>query len=151
MKTLTLRELLERARAILVDTKDGHLAAAAQPKQASPTLDLCKMSQSGLNRFRCRGPNHLAMDCTQCSSVRNQRERSTMRCYLYNKTGHHVKNCPENRNRGRVTQRWVNLIRKTAEPLYNANWTRITNILDQIQKLKDEWPYCFSSTISISL
>ena len=44
METLTLRELLERAHTVLVDTKDEHLAAAAaQPKQATLTLDLCKM------------------------------------------------------------------------------------------------------------
>ena len=35
MENLTLRELLERARTVLVDTKDEHLAAAGRPKQAS--------------------------------------------------------------------------------------------------------------------
>ena len=53
MEILTLRELLERACAVLEDTKDEHLAAAAWPKQASPTPDLRETSQSGLNCFRC--------------------------------------------------------------------------------------------------
>ena len=77
METQTLREVPERARAILLDTKDKHLAAATQPKQASLILGLYKTSQRGLNCFRCRGPNHLARDCMQHSSVKNQRERST--------------------------------------------------------------------------
>ena len=96
METLTLRELLERACVVLVDTKDEHLAAAAWP-----TLDLCETSQRGLNCFRCGGPNHLTRDCMQHSSVGNGRERSTMCCYLCNKTGHLVKNCLGNRNSGR--------------------------------------------------
>ena len=95
METLTLRELLERACMVLVDTKDEHLAAA-RPKWALPTLDLCETSQRGLNCFRCRDSNHLARDCMQRNSVRNWRERSTMHCYLCNKTGHLMKNCPGN-------------------------------------------------------
>ena len=46
IETLTLRELLERAHAVLVDTKEEHLAAAARTKQASPTLDLCETEWS---------------------------------------------------------------------------------------------------------
>ena len=46
------------------------------------------MSQSCLHCFRCGSPNHLTRDCMQCNSIRNWRERSTIRCYLSNKTGH---------------------------------------------------------------
>ena len=100
METLTLRELLEKAHTILVDTKNEHLAAAVQHRQASPTPCLRETGQSGLNCFRCGGPNHLTRDCTQHSHVRNRREKSAMHCYLCNKTGHLVKNCLENRSRG---------------------------------------------------
>ena len=95
METLTLRELLERARTVLVDTRNEHLAAAVRPKQASHTPNL---HQSDFNCFRFGGP---ARDCMQRGSVRNQRERSAMRCYLCNKTGHLVKNCPGKRKQGR--------------------------------------------------
>ena len=86
MEILTLRELLERARGVLVDTEDEHLVAAARPKQVSLTPDLRETSQSGHNCFRCKSPNHLAKDCIQRRSVRNWRERSTTHCYLCNKT-----------------------------------------------------------------
>ena len=45
METLTLKELLERAHAVLVDTRDEHLAAAVRPKQASYTPNLHETSQ----------------------------------------------------------------------------------------------------------
>ena len=77
--TLTLRELLERACAVLVDTRDKHLAAAVQPELASHTPNLHKTGQSDVTCFRCGRPNHLA---------RNQKQRSAMCCYLCNKMGH---------------------------------------------------------------
>ena len=67
------RELLERARAVMVDIKDEHQAAAAQPKQALSTPDLHETSQSGLNCFRCGSLYHQAKDGMQRSSFRNQR------------------------------------------------------------------------------
>ena len=98
-ETLTLRELLERACAVLVDTRDEHLAATVWPEHASHTLNLHKTGQSDVTYFRCGGLNHQVRDCMQRSSVRSQRERSTMHCYLCNKTGHRMKNCPGNGNR----------------------------------------------------
>ena len=98
LETLTLREVLERARTVLVDTRDEHLAAVARPEQTSHTPNIYK---SDVTCFRCRNPNHLARDCMPRSSVRNRRERSAIRCHLCNKTGHPMKNCPENGKRGR--------------------------------------------------
>ena len=71
IETLTLRELLERACAILGDTKDEHLAAAVWPEQALHTPNLHKTGQSDVNCFRWGVSNHLARDCFQRSSVRN--------------------------------------------------------------------------------
>ena len=76
LETLTLRELQERAHALLVDTRDEHLAAAVRPEQASHTPNLHKTGQSDITCFRCGGPNHLARDCVQRSCVRNQIEIS---------------------------------------------------------------------------
>ena len=45
LETLTLIEVLERACAVLVDTRDEHLAAAVRPEQASHTLNLHKTGQ----------------------------------------------------------------------------------------------------------
>ena len=90
LETLTLREVLERTCAVLVDTRDEHLAAVARPEQTSHTPNILKSRQSD-------GPNHLARDCIQQSSVRHWKERPSIRC---NKTGHLMKNCPGNGNGG---------------------------------------------------
>ena len=86
LETLTLREVLERARAVLVDTRDKHLAAVARHEQTSHTPNTLKSHQSDVTCFRCGGPNHLARDCMQRSSVRHWKERSSIRCHLCNKT-----------------------------------------------------------------
>ena len=100
LETLTLREVLERARAVLVDTRDEHLAAEPRPEQTSHTPNILKSRQSDVTCFRCGGQNHLARDCMQRSSVRHWKERSRIRCHLWNKTGHLMKNCPGNGNGG---------------------------------------------------
>ena len=100
LETLTLREVLERARAVLVDTRDEHLAAVERPEQTSHTPSILKSHQCDVTCFRCGGPNHLASDCMQRSSVRHWKERSSIRCHLCNKTGHLMKNCPGNGNGG---------------------------------------------------
>ena len=71
LETLTLREVLERARAVLMDTRDEHLAAVARPEQTSYTPNILKSRQSNVTCFRCGGPNHLARDCMQRSSIRH--------------------------------------------------------------------------------
>ena len=55
---------------MLVDTRDEHLAAVVRPDQTSHTLNILKSRQSDVTCFRCGGPNHLARDCMQRSSVR---------------------------------------------------------------------------------
>ena len=100
LETLTLREVLERACAMLVDTRDEHLAAVARPEQTSHTPNILKSRQSDVTCFRCGGPNHLARDCMQQSSVRHWKERLSIRCHLCNKTGHLMKNCLGNGNGG---------------------------------------------------
>ena len=100
LETLSLREVLERARAVFVDTRDEHLAAVARPEQTSHTPSIFKSRQSDVTCFRCGGPNHLPRDCMQRSCVRHLKERSSIRCHLCNRTGHLMKNCPRNRNGG---------------------------------------------------
>ena len=102
LETLTLREVLERAHVVLVDTRDEHLAAVARPEQTSHTPNIHKSGQSDVTCFTSGGPNHLARDCMQRSSVRSRRERSAIRCHYCNKIGHLMKNCPANGNRGEV-------------------------------------------------
>ena len=46
LETLTLREVLERARAVLVDTRDEDMAAVARPEQTSHTPNIPKSRQS---------------------------------------------------------------------------------------------------------
>ena len=83
------------------DARDEHLAAVARPEQTSHTSNILKSRQSDVTCFRCGGPNHLARDCMQRSSVRHWKERSGIRCHLCNKTGYLMKNCPGNEKRGR--------------------------------------------------
>ena len=45
LETLTLREVIERSRAVLLDTRDEHLAAAVQPELASHTPNLHKLAE----------------------------------------------------------------------------------------------------------
>ena len=68
LETLTLREVLKRARAVLVDNRDKHLASVAQPKLTSHTPNIHESGQSDVTYFRYGGPNHLARDCMQRSS-----------------------------------------------------------------------------------
>ena len=100
LETLTLREVRERARTMLMDTRDENLAAVARPEQTSHTPNILKSCQSDVICFRFGGPNHLARDCMQRSSVRHWKERSSIRCHLCNKTGHLMKNCSGNENGG---------------------------------------------------
>ena len=53
LETLTLRQVLERARAVLVDTRDEHLAAIARPEQTLHTPNILKSRQSDVTCFRC--------------------------------------------------------------------------------------------------
>ena len=78
LETLTSREVLERARTILVDTRDEQVAAAARPEHTSHTSNIHKIGQSNVTCFRCRGTNHLARDCMQRNSIRNQIERDQL-------------------------------------------------------------------------
>ena len=56
LETLTLREVLEKARNVLVNTWDKHLAAAARPEQTLHTPNIHKSGQSDVTCFRCGGP-----------------------------------------------------------------------------------------------
>ena len=51
LEILTLREVLERAPAVLVDTRDEHLAAVARPEQTSHTPNILKRRQSDVTCF----------------------------------------------------------------------------------------------------
>ena len=53
LETLTLRAVLERACAVLEDTRDEHLAAVARPEQTSHNTNIHKSGQSDVTCFRC--------------------------------------------------------------------------------------------------
>ena len=80
LKTLTLREVLEKAHAILVDTRDEHLATAVQPEQASHNQTFTKLV-SDVTCFRCRARTiWLEIVCSAAgweTGERDQPERST--------------------------------------------------------------------------
>ena len=101
MEVLSLQELLERARAILINEKalEEPVAAALQSGQVLLTqalCDDCPMTTS--TYFRYGGPNHLSRNCLTWNSRWNQYcEVSPAMCYYWcGKAGHLRRNCPGN-------------------------------------------------------
>ena len=56
LETLTLKEVLKRACAVLVDTRNEHLAAVARPEQTSHTPEHSQKCIEGCHLFQMRGP-----------------------------------------------------------------------------------------------
>ena len=61
LETLTLREVIERSRAVLLDTRDEHLAAAVQPELASHTPNLHKLAE-GFHLFQNKSKVHPVLE-----------------------------------------------------------------------------------------
>ena len=94
LDTLTLSQVLGRARAVLVD--DGIMGAAAAIGEYSPRpQQLVSKPQFGglgarsrnLRCFICNDSSHLAKGCP----------KKVMRCFNCKKTDHLIARCPENR------------------------------------------------------
>ncbi|XP_043204501.1 uncharacterized protein LOC122371835 [Amphibalanus amphitrite] len=99
VESMTLSELISRARAVLADEEETAMAAAtgaaatgaAARTSAAPPLVTC---------HSCGQPNHLSRDCL---AARGQRERGGARggrrsvhCFRCNRPGHIASSCPEN-------------------------------------------------------
>ncbi|XP_043200185.1 uncharacterized protein LOC122369472 [Amphibalanus amphitrite] len=94
VESMTLSELISRARAVLADEEETAMAGAtgaAARTSAAPPLVTC---------HSCGQPNHLSRDCL---AARGQRERGgarggrrSVRCFRCNRPGHIASSCPEN-------------------------------------------------------
>ena len=94
VESMTLSELISRARAVLADEEETAMAGAtgaAARTSAAPPRVTC---------HSCGQPNHLSRDCL---AARGQRERGgarggrrSVRCFRCNRPGHIASSCPEN-------------------------------------------------------
>ena len=99
IEAMSLEELLNRARALLVDVETGSAAAAITGgadggrfrQDSSANVVIC---------YSCRQPNHMARDCLSRSNGRGQSLRGSgnKRCFRCSRRGHVASECPENGN-----------------------------------------------------
>lgn len=91
MDTLTVEQLLARARAIM--TEESDVAAGARVDVTSSTG-----TTSGHVCFECNLPNHLAKDCLlrrrTSAAARGGRGRGEIRCFRCSGRGHIASFCP---------------------------------------------------------
>ena len=98
MKTMTLKQLLTQAHAIMTDNQGqiDPIVVAMQASQSnvriSPKLD----PRTSIVCCNCNGQGHLARDCL------SRRQGVLVRSYRYNKAGHLAQDCQENRNRDEI-------------------------------------------------
>ena len=90
MEVLSLQELLEKRKAILINEK-------ASAIWGGPPCDNCPTTTSTC--FRCGSLNHLVRNCLTRNSGWNKNHEvcPAMLCYQCGKVGHLQRNCPENR------------------------------------------------------
>jgi len=92
MDTLTVEQLLARARAIMTEESDVVAAATVD------VTSLRKPTGSASDRvcFQCNLPNHLARDCLlrrRTATARGGRGRGEVRCFRCGGHGHIASSC----------------------------------------------------------
>ena len=101
MDTLTIEQLLARARAIMLEETD--VIAAARTEVMSSQRP--KVVAPGPVCFECNQPNHLAKDCLlrrrMTAAARGGRSRGEVRCYRCGVQGHIASSCPGKGTGGR--------------------------------------------------
>ena len=94
MDTLTVEQLLARARAIMTEESDVVAAARVDVTSSRKSTG----ATSGPVCFECNLPNHLAKDCLlrrrTSSAVRGGRGRGEIRCFRCAGYGHIASACP---------------------------------------------------------
>ena len=102
MESLSLDEIVSRARAILADDGrvDNQTNVAAVAQQSKTEVTPPAKQNPCVVCYKCSGINHLAKDCLQGRQPRAgeyaRRSRSNMRCFRCNQPGHFASECSGN-------------------------------------------------------
>jgi len=94
MDTLTIEQLLARARAIMSEETDVVAAVRTEVTSSRKSKEIA----SGFVCFECNLPNHLAKDCLlrrkTSTAARGGRGRGEIKCYRCGGPGHIASSCP---------------------------------------------------------
>ena len=99
METMSVEQLLTRARAVMNDNEGLAELAAASARRTPSELKM-RSDDRKFACYRCGGPNHMAKDCLQDRQEkpdsRMPKVRREMRCYRCSGLGHVASQCQGN-------------------------------------------------------
>ena len=100
MDSLSLDEIVSRARAIMSDDGGYKTRSAAVAQKSQAEITQAAKSSSSVVCYKCSGINHLARDCLQGRQSgtwnRARKSRGSIRCYRCNMVGHLASECSGN-------------------------------------------------------